>query len=84
MSTNPQTARERLRDGITNDHLTPKDVRRLRSQAETYAPNEDFERLLKRPELLDRLPPSVRMQLGMYEESRAAAIKAAIYEEHAS
>ncbi len=84
MSTNPQTARERLRDGITNDQLDPKHGRRLRSQAETYTPNEDFDRLLKRPELLDRLPASLRIQLGMYQEARAAAHKAAIYEEHAS
>ena len=68
-------ARSTMSDGYAAG-ADPKEKRRVTSQAAAYQANEQYERLLKQPELLDTLPPDqramLRTELGYYKEAKAA------------
>ncbi len=75
MSTPIQSAVDRLRAAF--DEEPPRNKRRLRSLAETYKPDEQYEEILRirqeDPALFRTLvTPSMRMALGSYEAAKAA------------
>ena len=53
------------------------DARQDEFRAAAFRPDPELEHLAAHPELLDRLPPSNRIRLGLYKLARDAAQRVA-------